>query len=69
MSDLQIKGNDYLRKQVERLKGELDVARAEILSLRALTSPTGRSPPHKKVRGFEDSNERGWDSNGARGLS
>ncbi|KMQ85009.1 bhlh transcription factor [Lasius niger] len=58
VSDLQIKGNDYLRKQVERLKGELDVARAEILSLRALTSPTGRSPPHKKVRGLEDSQTR-----------
>ncbi|CAL1671633.1 unnamed protein product [Lasius platythorax] len=58
VSDLQTKGNDYLRKQVERLRGKLDVARAEILSLRALSSSSGRSPPYKKARGLEDSQTR-----------
>ncbi|KMQ90418.1 hypothetical protein RF55_9831 [Lasius niger] len=45
------RGNDYLVKDISRLKGELEIARVEITSLRASVSPSGRSPPHKKSRG------------------
>ncbi|KMQ83444.1 gag-like protein [Lasius niger] len=48
------RSNDYLIKDIDKLRGELDIARAEILSLRASVSPSGRGPPHKKTRGLDD---------------
>lgn len=48
------RSNDYLIKDIDKLRGELDIARVEILSLRASVSPSGRSPPHKKARGLDD---------------
>ncbi|KMQ92618.1 reverse transcriptase [Lasius niger] len=52
------RSNEYLIKDIERLRGELEIARVEIVSLRSSVSPSGRSPPHKKVRGLADSNTR-----------
>ncbi|CAL1685099.1 unnamed protein product [Lasius platythorax] len=52
------RGNEYLIRDVERLRGELEIARVEIASLRSSVSPAGRSPPHKKAKGLVDSETR-----------
>lgn len=52
------RGNEYLIRDIERLRGELEIARVEILSLRSSVSPSGRSPPHKKTKGLVDSETR-----------
>ncbi|KMQ84802.1 gag-like protein [Lasius niger] len=52
------RGNEYLIRDVERLRGELEIARVEIVSLRSSVSPSGRSPPHKKTKGLVDSETR-----------
>ncbi|KMQ87082.1 hypothetical protein RF55_13738, partial [Lasius niger] len=48
------RGNEYLIKDIDRLRGELEIARIEIVSLRSSVSPSGRSPPHKKAKGLDD---------------
>ncbi|KMQ90130.1 reverse transcriptase [Lasius niger] len=52
------RGNEYLIKDIERLRGELEIARIEIVSLRSSVSSSGRSPPHKKAKGLVDSDTR-----------
>lgn len=50
--------NEYLVKKISRLEGELDVARSEIVSLRASLSPAGQSPPRKRVRNLGERTEK-----------
>ncbi|KMQ85839.1 gag protein [Lasius niger] len=52
------RANEYLMHEISRLRGELDIAWVEIASLRASVSPSGRSPPHKKARGLDDTQTR-----------
>lgn len=52
------RANEYLMHEISRLRGELDIARVEIASLRASVSPSGRNPPHKKARGLNDTQTR-----------
>lgn len=48
VSGRQVKSNDYLKREVARLKRELDIAREEILFLRASSSPSGHSLPIRR---------------------
>ncbi|KMQ92220.1 gag-like protein [Lasius niger] len=57
-SQLEKARDDYLRKKVERLEGELGIARLEISSLKAAFSPTGHSPPHKRAKGLNETATR-----------
>lgn len=53
-SQLEKARDDYLRKKVERLEGELGIAFLEIFSLKAASSPTGHSLPHKRAKGLNE---------------